>query len=225
MIPIPHSRKRRLAVAGAALLLVLAGCSGGTPSVEASGSPTWVAEDAVADTAFERVGATNRTLNATVTATVQGDVEGRESVDVTATVPVATYRRSGDPPSVLAVASSPVVEVLENPLRTADPLATLSPPALVAFVQSTYAEPERLEHAGNRTVKMLGEEATVATYRGSATGDGATVEVVVEIARLQAGGSVVTVVAVRPASSAAHDAIETLLRSVRTRTTNVDSPV
>lgn len=201
-------------VAAVALLLVLAGCSG-TKHVEAAGSPAHVGADALSGTGYERVGATNRTLNATVSITVQGDVEGRESADVTATIPVVTYRRGADSTSVVAVASSPSVEVIENPSRSADPLATRSTAALAEFVQSTYANPTGLDATGTRTVTMLGEETTVRTYRGTAIRDGASVTVLVHVARVRHDGDVVTAVAVHPASASERGRVMDVFGSIR----------
>lgn len=200
--------------AAVALLLVLAGClGGGGEPVRATGSPASLPPDATGE--YEAAGETNRTLNATVTVTLAADVEGRESTDVAATVPVATYRRATDPPAVLAVASSPRVEVVENPPAYGDPLGTLPPAELVPFVQATYAEPTELSETDEATVAVLGTGATLRTYRGSAVLDGESVPVRVHVVRVTHGGDVVTAVAVHGADASEQDRIGSLLGELR----------
>lgn len=185
-----------------ALSVPAAGCLGddSTP-VRASGSPATFGSDTVADAGYERVGVTNRTLNATLTTTLKGDIEAQESKDVVAEIPVSLYRRPGDPPSVVAVASSPVVQLLENPPRSSDPLSTLSTAELVAFVQTTYGDVGGIERTDDRTVTVLGEETTLVTYRGTATAAGTALDVRLRVGRVRDDGDVVTVVAVRPAAT------------------------
>ncbi|MFB6106253.1 MAG: DUF6517 family protein [Halobacteriaceae archaeon] len=185
----------RLGRATLLLALVLgpglaAGCLGsdGGP-VRAAGTPAGLADG----TGYDRVAATNRTLNATVTRTVMGDVEGRTSLDVVATVPVRTYR---DGEAVLAVASSPYVTVVENPPQGGDPLSTLSTAATVAFVQDRYADVRDVRRVSEDDVAMLGTETTLVTARARATRAGADRAVRIRVARVRHEGDVVTVVAV-----------------------------
>lgn len=205
---------RRSVACALALVLALsaAGCLGGdSEPVRASGSPATFERGAAADAGYERVGVTNRTVNATLATTLEGDIEGRASEDVTATVPVALYRTDGDPPSVVAVASSPAVRLLENPPRSSDPLAALSTAELVAFVQTTYRDVGGVEWIENRTVTGLGEEATLVAYRGSATAGGTALDVRVGVVRVRDEGDVVTVVAVGPAGADPTDDAASLL--------------
>lgn len=200
----------RTAVLTVVLLAVTAGCFGGGSGepVRASGSPaTLSAEDA----GYEPVARENRTLNATVTVTLQGDVEGRESTDVAATIPVRTYRNADDQ-RVIGVAASPFVRVIDNPPSGGDPLGTRSPAEQAAFVQSTYADFD-IEAAGERSVTLLGNETTMTTYRGTATRDGERVDVRTVIVRARHDGDVVTVVAVAPTSTDAD--LESRLEAVR----------
>ena len=195
-----------------AVALSAAGCLGGdSEPVRASGSPATFGDGAAADAGYEPVGVTNRTLNATLTTTVEGDIQGQASEDVVAAIPVAQYRTSGDPPSVVAVASSPSIQLLENPPRSSDPLSTLSTSDLVAFVQTTYGDVGDIEWADNRTVTVLGEEATLVAYRGSASAAGTTLDVRVGVVRVRHEGDVVTVVAVGPRDAAPTDDVVSLL--------------
>lgn len=190
-------RLARLLVVVAVAAAGCLGMGGGGDRVEVSGSPATLAPDA----GYEHTATRNRTLNATITVTLQGDIEGRESQAVTATVPVATYRSSTDPPTVVAVASSPSVEVIENPPRSGDPLATLSTTDLVAFVQSTYTDPADLEEGRTRTVTALGTEGKLVSYRGTATYEESTIEIQAHVIRIPHDGDVVTVVVVGPADA------------------------
>lgn len=187
----------RRAVLGATVAALAPGCLGGDAPVRAAGSPARF--DAPDE--YERVRATNRTLNATVTVTLQGDVEGRESADVVATVPVWTYRRNGTPPRVVAVASSPYVRVIENPPSGGDPLSTLSTAGVVEFVQDAYGQVTAVRERDARTVTTLERESTVRTYRATARRDGSDVPLTLHVARVRDGGDVVTVVVVHPAAA------------------------
>ena len=204
-----------------AAMLVLAGCATGAPRtpVEASGGAATVPAAATADVGYEHVGTATRRLNATVAVTLSGDVEVTERQPVNASVPVARYRRSTSAgPSVVALAASPLVQVVENPPRSGDPLSTLSTAVLVAFVQSTYGEPTDLAEAGTRTVEVLGVQTDLTTYRGTAALDGGHVRVAVHVARVEHGGDVVTVVAVHPRTVDERDRLVALLDATRHRT-------
>jgi len=53
--------------------------------------------------------------------------------------------------ATIAVASSPSVEVVENPSRRADPLVDRSPADLLSLLQSTYTDPGDLTETGAET--------------------------------------------------------------------------
>lgn len=202
-----------------ALLAVTAGCLGSfgdSDRERVAGTPAALDEDAAAEAGYERAGGTNHTLNATITVKLQGDVEGRESQDVTATVPVTTYNRSTDNgPAVLAVASSPHVQVVENPPSGGDPLGTLSTAELVGAVQTTYENPADLTETDTRTVQMLGTETTLTTYHGTAIRGDSRVDVTVHVGRARDGGDVVTLVAVHPRGSDERDRVVDLAGAIR----------
>lgn len=185
----------RLALA-VVLLAVTAGCLGDGEAVRASGSPATIEG---ADAAgLDAVGARDLSVNATITVTLQADVEGRESQDVVATVPVRAYR-SADGVAVVAVAASPYVEVIENPPTGGDPLSERDTAALLALVQDDYAAPEDVREVGTESVTALGERAEMVRYAGTARRDGERREVVASVVRVRHEGDVVTVVGVRPA--------------------------
>jgi len=196
----PPRRRRALAAVGLALLIAVAGCvGGGTETVERDGSPTAIDEAALADAGFAPRATGNRSLNATLTVTLQGDIEGRESVDVAATVPTATYDRGTDGgPAVGAVAASPAVTVIDNPERVRDPLGSLSPAERAAFVQDAYGEVRDLTAGETATVTARATAATLRRYRGTATREGERVSVAVAHVAVRAGDDAVHVVVVAP---------------------------
>lgn len=208
----PASRRAVLAL-GAGALVAVAGCTGGqeTP-VAASGATAEVRDAAAAEAGYEHVETTDRTVEATLTATLEGDVQVDAREDVDATVPVARYRReTDDGPAAFAVAASPSVQVVENPPESRDPLSTLSTAELVAFVQSSYGEPSDLREGDARPAEMLGAETDLVTHRGTAARDGRAVEVAVRVARAEDAGDVVTAVAVHPATVEEGDRVAALL--------------
>lgn len=195
--------------------VVLAGCSGGGPSrVVAAGSPATVDDGALSAAGYEPAGTTSPTLNTTVEATISGDVELNGQRPVTATTPVATYRRgTAAGPALVAVAAAPAVRPIENQPVVRNPLGTLSTAELVAYLQSTYAL-DRLDRTGNATVRLLGNETAAPTYTGTGTRDGESVPVVVTVATVRDGEEFVTVVTVEPQSTADRDRVRQLLAGV-----------
>ena len=193
------------------VLVALAGCSGGgTDRVVASGSEATVSSSALATTGYEPAGTTTKTLNATVEATVSGDVELNAEQPVTATIPVATYRtNTSSGTAVFSVAASPAVRPIENQPLVRDPLATLSPTDRTNFLQSTYAV-DSLSEQANETVRLLGNDTVAVRYAGESDRGSVTVT----IASVRDGDEFVTVVAVAPRSAASSERFQQLLDGV-----------
>ena len=208
-----------------AVLAVLAGCSDGGTATPArpAGSAATVPSDAATEAGYTPDGSTEITVNTTLRADLEGDIEVREFVDVVATVPVSRYRRSTDGgPAVVAVAASPEVQVIEDPSIDRDPLSALSTARLVGAVQQTY-DASDLSETGRREVTLLGTETDLVTYRGRArlTENGTASErpaenrtVAVHVARAAHDGDVVTVVAVGPAGRPDADRVAMLVAAV-----------
>ena len=117
-------------VVAMAVFAALAGCSGSGTATPArpAGSAATVPSDAATEAGYTPDGSTEITVNTTLRADLEGDIEVREFVDVVATVPVSRYRRSTDGgPAMVAVAASPEVQVIEDPAGRpdADRVATL----------------------------------------------------------------------------------------------------
>lgn len=203
-----------LAVALVAFV-ALAGCSSGGPSrVVAAGTPATVDATALDGTGYERVGTANRTFNTTVGATISGDVKMSAERPVTATTPITTYRRGTDSgPALVLVATAPAVHPIENQPVVRNPLATLSPTALVTYLQSTYAV-ESLERGENTTVRLLANETAARTYTGTATREGETVPVRATVVSVRDGEEFVTVVSVTPRSAADDERVQQVVAGV-----------
>ncbi|MFB6309456.1 MAG: DUF6517 family protein [Haloarculaceae archaeon] len=208
--------RRSLLVVGLVCLSVLAGCSGGGPApVTVEGTPATVPSAILSDVGYEDAGTTERRVNTTLTVTIQGDIEGRASQPVNATIPVSTYRRqTGSGPAIISVTASPSVAVVENPRTTADPLGEYGPAALLAFAQSAYSEAD-LEQRGSSDVALLNTTGTMRTYRGTAVRDGERTQVTVHIVEATHRDDVVRVVAVHPATVDERDRIRRLVGRLR----------
>ena len=190
---------RRLAVLALAVCVLLAGCGGGGDErVVASASPATVDASALEATGYERVAATNRTLNTTVRASISGDVKLNAEQPVSVTTPLWTYRRATEAgPAVVVVAAAPAVRPIENQPVVKNPLLADGTLRLVTGVQSAY-DVESLAERANNTVTLLGNETAAPTHVGPATHNGQSVDVRVTVATVRDGEDFVTVVAVAP---------------------------
>lgn len=201
----------RALVIALVVLVALAGCSGGgSDRIVDSGTETTVSPSALDATDYERVGTTTKTLNATVKATVSGDVELDADQPVTANIPVTIYRTDTDcGTAVFSVAASPAVRPIENQPIRRDPLATRSPTERTNLLQSTYTVESPSERA-NETVRLLGNDTVAVSY--AAESDRGTVTVT--ITSVRDGEEFVTVVAVAPRSEADSERFQRLLDGV-----------
>ena len=194
-----------------AVFVALAGCSSGGPTraIDA-GTAASVDDSALEATGYEHTGTDERTLNTTVSATISGDVELNGEREVTATVPVASYRtETADGPALFLVAASPAVRPIENQPVVRDPLATLDPAERATFLQSTYAvdSPTQGETV---TATLLGNETAARTYTAS-SGQG---DVIVTVASVRDGEEFVTVVAVSPSAAVDEERFQRLVGAV-----------
>jgi hypothetical protein len=185
----------RALVVAVVVLAALAGCSGGGPSRAVdSGTAASVEGPALDATGYEHTGTDDRTLNTTVGASISGDVELDAERPVTATIPVASYRRETTAgPALFLVAASPAVRPIETQPVARDPLATVGPAARTNRLQSTYTV-SSLSRGENVSATVLGNETAARTYTASA----AQGEVTVRIASVRDDDEFVTVVAVTP---------------------------
>jgi hypothetical protein len=193
------------------ILVLAAGCSGGSNRIVASGTAATIQDASLAATGYERIRAMNRTRNATVSASISGDVELKATRDVTATTPIRLYKRAtGSGPALVAVVSSPAIQPIKNQPIFRNPLPN-TPTKIVAYVQSRY-HVSSLEQTGNATVTLLGNTTGFRTYTGT-TRNGTDVRV--HIASVRDGNDFVTVVVIHPARVNERERVTKLLHGVK----------
>lgn len=113
------------------------------------------------------------------------------------------------------VLSTPAVEVLG---RTFNPVGDMSNRELAEEVQSQYEGLGNLRPAGERTVSVLGTDATVSTFTGDAElGEtGQTVELTLHVTRVRDGGDFIVAIAVHPALlDGEAERVDTMLGGIR----------
>lgn len=182
------------------VLLLSAGCA----QYYSSGTPTFTAEpaapagSAVSETGYDRSLATERTTNRTVETS-------DDDVTVRVTSQVREYRRSVEvagerrPVARVGVLSTPEVRVFRD---TYSPVEGLSDRELVDRLQREDGRIEGVRREGRRNVTVLGEKRTVSEFTGTATVDGRSVEVFVDVVTVRDptsdGADYVVAVAVYP---------------------------
>jgi hypothetical protein len=188
-------------------LVVLAGCTGGgggatptpDPPLRATATPATLDSAALDATGYAERRADAPWLNTTVTARIEGDVTLQTTREVRATTARRVYARSTpDGPTVVGLYAVPSVKPFENADLRKDPAAGLSPAARLGRAQSVYADVRALSPAGERSVTVLGIEATLTRYRGTAQGNGTDRPVSAALVTVAHGDDYVTVAAVAP---------------------------
>jgi len=186
--------RRLLAVVAIVGLVALSGCALLTSdTLEFSAQPATVSEDAQDSAQYDLVGVEERTLNRSV------DVVGVER-QIKATNHVATYERD------LAIATSEAVGsviVLSTPEmsvagQSVNPVGSVPPRQLFETLAIDQAGISDVEKRGNRTTTVLGEEATVTIFDGTAEYSGQEVDVTMHLVRVNHEGDYVVGLAVHP---------------------------
>jgi len=212
---------RRLAVALVVSILV-AGCTGGggagtptdDPPLRATADPATLAAVALDATRYAERRADAPPLNTTITARIEGDVTLQTTREVRATTARRVYARSTPAgPIVVGLYAVPSVQPFDNADLRKNPAAGLSPAALFGRAQSVYADVRDLSTTDERSVSVLGTEATLARYRGVATRDDSTRSIDAALVTVAHGGDYVTVAVVIPRGRDAP--LDRLLEAVR----------
>ena len=194
--------RRLLAVVAIVGLVALSGCALLTSdTLEFSAQPATVSEDAQDSAQYDLVGVEERTLNRSV------DVVGVER-QIKATNHVATYERD------LAIATSEAVGsviVLSTPEmsvagQSVNPVGSVPPRQLFETLAIDQAGISDVEKRGNRTTTVLGEEATVTIFDGTAEYSGQEVDVTMHLVRVNHEGDYVVGLAVHPSVMSADQA-------------------
>ncbi|WP_435063399.1 DUF6517 family protein [Halobaculum sp. EA56] len=205
---------RTVALLAVVAAVVLAGCGGsgsGPDPAVVDGSPAALPADAASEAGYEPAGATNRTVNTTVTLSISGDVQLDVTREVSATVPVRRYVRSTDGgPARLALAAVPPVRPVPDRPEVRNPVAT-TPGRLVRFLGGDPSlAGASFEHVANATVTLLGTETTLRVY--ATTADGRDYRVAV--ATVRHDGDAVSAVAAWPAGVDERGRLADLLSAV-----------
>ncbi len=179
-------------VAALAVVVLLAGCTGGAYSFESS--PADVPEDALADAGYEDAEPEPFTINESI------EVAG-VSADVTATSWTATYPNP-DRQSSLVVASTPDATVAG---QSVNPVVRLSNEELLQRVLSQAEQAggpnaSDVEVVGSETRTVLGAETEVTTFATTTQVEGEDVPLRVHLATVAHEGDVVVLVGVHPAA-------------------------
>lgn len=210
---------RRGRIALVCLLVVLAGCSGGgggPTNVTASAQPAAVSDEALAETGFEPAETRTARLEKNGSIEITGDVELQATYRLNATTHYATYDGpEGTPTPTFAVYSVPLFDPVENVETTVNPVDDLPVETLVERVQSRYGSLTDVEHVGNATATVLGNETTVREYEATASAEGESVGVVVHVATITHEGDAVVAVGIHPQSMDGRATIHALLRGIR----------
>jgi len=209
---------RHVSLVAVVVLVVVAGCSGGpgdrTPqSIEADASQATVTESALSEAGYAEASAGQVAVNRSGTLQISGDVQMNLGYRVNATGWRTVYE-SSDGRSVFALYTVPQAKP-DNVAATIDPLGDRSLETIVDGSQDVYGETSDLEHVQNRTATVLGGEATVRQYAGSATAGGESTDVTVYVATVDHDGDIVRAVAVVDAETDDWSTVRPLFEGVQ----------
>ena len=210
--PLPYRGSLALAV-----LVLTAGCLGvltGSEPLELESNEVSVSAAAQGDAGYEEV----RTETQTIEREFSAAGQTREAV---VTNHVAEYARSVSVEPLgtgefarFVVVSTPAVEVLG---QTFNPVGAMTTRELVELVQDRYAGLEDVSPAGERTVTILGESATVSEFTGEAeiAAVGERVDVTIHVVRVRSGPDFIVAIGAHPTALPGEaDRIDTMLRGV-----------
>lgn len=181
-------------------LLVSAGCIGvltGQEPLLFGANPVAVSPAAQDDAGYEEDRRATQEISRSVSAAGQ-------TREVQVTNHIAEYSRTVtvDPVGTaelarFVVVSTPAVDVLG---RTFNPVGDMSNREIIELVQDEYQGLERVEPAGERSVRVLGSSTTVSTFTGEArfTGVDQTVELTIHVTRTRDGGDFIVAIAIHP---------------------------
>lgn len=197
---------RRVLTLGIVVLVAVAGCAGAgggdatdEPPLRATAAPATLDPATLDATGYAERRADAPPLNTTITARIEGDVTLQTTREVRATTARRVYARpTPEGPAVVGLHSVPSVKPFENADLRKNPAVGLSPADRLARAQSVYANVRDLSTAGERSVTVLGTEATLVRYRGVATANGTDHAVAAAVVTIAHGGDYVTVVVVTP---------------------------
>lgn len=186
--------KRALAVLALAVLLTLSGCALLTgETLEFTASTATVSDDARQAAQYEPVGVETQTINRTVEAL------GQERT-VVATNRIATYERDLVVASTEAMGRVTVVSTPQMSVggQSVNPVGSMGPRELLETIAAGQTDLSNVALRDNRTVTVLGEDATVSVFDGTTEYAGQAVDVTLHLVRVAHEGDYVIGVAVHP---------------------------
>ena len=182
-------------------LVALSGCALLTgETLEFSAQPATVSENAQETAQYDLVGVEAREINRTV------DVLGQER-RIVATNHVATYERDLAVTTTEAVGTVVLVSTPQMSVagQSVNPVGSMGPESVLRTLGAGQGIGD-LSRQGNRTVTVLGEEATVTDFDGTTTVAGQDVDVTVHFLQVPHEGDYVIGLAVHPAVMSADQA-------------------
>ncbi|AZH23970.1 DUF6517 family protein [Haloplanus aerogenes] len=196
----------RLAVTLGVLVLVLAaGCAGGgdgtptdDPPLRATATPATLDPATLDATGYTERHADTPPLNTTITARIEGDVTLQTTRDVRATTARRVYgRATPDGSVVVGLYAVPAVQPFENADLRKNPATGLSTADVLTRAQTVY-DVRDLSQTGQRSVTLLGTDATLTQYEGMATANGTDRPVTAAVVTVAHGDDYVTAAVVTP---------------------------
>lgn len=180
-------------------LILTGGCIGfltGEETLSFEADQATVDQDTRSETDYQQTRSESQTITRNFSAAGQ-------TRTVTVTNQVTEYKRQISIPIVedqelarFTVLSTPKVQVLN---RTFNPVANLSNRQLAQQFQEKYETIDDVQHAGDRSVTVLGQETTVSKFSARAKiVDGQTIDVYFHIAQVDHGDDFIIGVAVHP---------------------------
>lgn len=207
--------RRALVSVGLAVLLVSSGCSFLEGPVTFEANQSTVAEEARQDTGYEEVRVEDQTV-------VRSFGAANVSQEVRVVNKLAEYKRQVDLAVLtgelarFSVFTSPSVEVAGQQFN---PVSDMTNAELAELVQEEYGTVSDVSLEGNRTVELVGRQATVSRFTARAeTVAGQSVDVYLHIGQAAHENDYVVVIAVYPRQLDEQAAVDRLIGGVRHQT-------
>mgnify|MGYP000368569338 CR=1 FL=1 len=188
------------------VLIVVAGCAGSggsatptaSPPLRATADPAVIAPSTLDATGYAERHADAPSLSTTVTARIEGDVTLQTTRDVRARTARRVYgRATPDGPVVVGLYAVPTVQPFENADLRKNPATGLSTADVLTRAQTVY-DVRNLSQTGQRSVTLLGTDATLTQYEGMATANGTDRPVTAAVVTVAHGDDYVTAAVVTP---------------------------
>ncbi|MDZ7850318.1 MAG: DUF6517 family protein [Halodesulfurarchaeum sp.] len=203
--------RRTLAVVALAALVALSGCALLTgETLEFTADAATVSETAQQDAQYELVGVESQSINRTVEALGQERTIEAENW-------IATYERdlaiaTTDAVGTVAVVSTPQMTMAG---QAVNPVGKMGPRQLLDTVAAGQAGFSDATFRDNRTVTVLGEDATVSVFDATTEFAGQEVDVTVHLFRVAHEDDYVIGVAVHPSVMTAEQAgVDTMFAGI-----------